>query len=47
MVRILSMRVTSPDLYDRILGLEDNLEKRGECKVMASNREEAVPVIRY
>ena len=40
------MRVTSPDLYDRILGLEDNLEKRGECAVMARNREEAVPVIR-
>ena len=37
---------TSPDLYEQILGLEDNLEKRGKCSVMARNREEVVPVIR-
>ena len=37
--RVLSLKSTSPDVYGRILDLEDNLSERGECPVMARNRE--------
>ena len=44
---VLLRKASSPNLYKQILGLEDNLEKRGECAVMTRNREEVVPVMRY
>lgn len=44
---VLLKKASSPKLYNQILGLEDNLEKRGECAVMNRNREEVVPVMRY
>ena len=46
---VLLKKASSPNLYNQILGLEDNLEKRGagECAVMTRNREEVVPLMRY
>ena len=44
---VLLKKASSPNLYNQILGLEDNLEKRGECAVMNRNREEVVPVMSY